>query len=75
MSSEEKISPHEIMHYDLHRKKEILTNNYLPRKKVVKILLTSGASCPDALIEGVITKLVEFFPSSKNVSDVLRDIK
>ena len=75
VSSEEKISPHEIMHYDLHRKKEILTNNYLPRKKVVKVLLTSGASCPDALIEGVITKLVEFFPSSKNVSEVLRDIE
>jgi 4-hydroxy-3-methylbut-2-enyl diphosphate reductase len=52
----------------------MLTRNYLPEKQIPRILLTSGASCPDALIEGVINKLVEFFPSSKKVSDLLKNI-
>ena len=37
----------------------MLTADYLPNKKPVKVLITSGASCPDALVEGVIKKLIE----------------
>jgi 4-hydroxy-3-methylbut-2-enyl diphosphate reductase len=61
INSEEKIlSSKEILHYNFHTKQEVLTTNFLPNKKPVKILLTSGASCPDALVEGVIAKLVSF---------------
>jgi len=63
ISSEEKIvSAREILHYNFYIKEETLTSDYLPGKKPVKILITSGASCPDALVEGVINKLVSFFP-------------
>jgi 4-hydroxy-3-methylbut-2-enyl diphosphate reductase len=76
INSDEKIlSSKQILHYDFHTKQEMATSNYLPDKENTRILLTSGASCPDALIEGVVNKLVEFFPSSKNVSDILRDIQ
>ena len=62
ISSEEKIiSEKEILHYNFHTKKEILTADFIPSNKPIKILLTSGASCPDALVEGVINKLVSFF--------------
>jgi len=62
INSEEKIiSAREILHYDLHSKQEKLTMGFLPAVNPVKILLTSGASCPDALVEGVIEKLVSFF--------------
>jgi 4-hydroxy-3-methylbut-2-enyl diphosphate reductase len=62
INNEEKIlSPHEILHYNFHTKEERLTRDFLPAKEPVKILLTSGASCPDALVEGVINKLVNFF--------------
>ena len=62
ISSEEKIfSAKEILHYNFHAKEEILTKDYLPQKEPVKILITSGASCPDALVEGVINKLVQLF--------------
>ncbi|MDP9230440.1 MAG: 4-hydroxy-3-methylbut-2-enyl diphosphate reductase [Bacteroidota bacterium] len=62
ISSEEKIlSKKEILHYNFHNKQESLTTQYLPNKTPLKILLTSGASCPDALVEGVIRKLVSFF--------------
>src|SRR5207344_618841 len=45
ISSEEKIiSSKDILHYNFHIKQELLSNNYLPEKEPVKILLTSGAS-------------------------------
>src|SRR5690606_25660901 len=50
ISSEEKIiSDKDILHYNFHTKQELLTTDFLPQNKPVKILLTSGASCPDAL--------------------------
>ncbi|MEO6490902.1 MAG: 4-hydroxy-3-methylbut-2-enyl diphosphate reductase [Ferruginibacter sp.] len=51
----------EIIHYDIHTRNELTTPNYLPRKEPVRILITSGASCPDALVEDVIRKIVSFF--------------
>ncbi len=65
-SQEEIISAEEIKHFDLHKKEEVTTLSYLPEKKPVKILITSGASCPDALVEGVINKIAGFFKSVKN---------
>lgn len=60
ISSEEKIlSSKEILHYNFHTKEEILATGFLPNKKPIKILITSGASCPDALVEGVINRLIE----------------
>lgn len=49
-----------ISHYDFHTRKELITNNYLPTKRPLTILLSSGASCPDAVVEAVITKLATF---------------
>jgi 4-hydroxy-3-methylbut-2-en-1-yl diphosphate reductase len=75
IDSEEKIlSSKQILHYNFHTKQEIATSNYLPDKEIPRILLTSGASCPDALIEGVINKLVGFFPSSKKISDLIQGV-
>jgi len=68
INSEEKIlSKSTIMHYNFHNGTELVTENYLPSSSPVRILITSGASCPDALVEGVIKKLAGFFPTSKNL--------
>jgi 4-hydroxy-3-methylbut-2-enyl diphosphate reductase len=73
ISSEEKIlSAKEILHYNFHTKEEILTADYLPNKKPVKILITSGASCPDALVEGVINKVAAFFSNTINSEDLVK---
>lgn len=65
INNEEKIiSDAEILHYNFHTKEEKTTPGFLPEKETVKILITSGASCPDALVEGVINKLAGFFPVS-----------
>ncbi len=76
INSEDKIiSPAEICHFDFHKKIETVTLNYLPARQPVKILLTSGASCPDAMVEGVISKLVSFFKAEKNMEKVLEEFK
>jgi 4-hydroxy-3-methylbut-2-enyl diphosphate reductase len=74
-SSQEIISSREIRHFNLHKKKEVTTISFLPEGKPVKILLTSGASCPDAIVEGVINRLVSFYNESKSVNEILEGIK
>ena len=63
-----------IWHYNFHNKTEIITENFLPRKTPVKILLTSGASCPDALVEGVINKLKSIFAVDKPIDELLEKL-
>jgi 4-hydroxy-3-methylbut-2-en-1-yl diphosphate reductase len=73
INSEEKIiSANTIMHYNFHTNMELISENYLPEKQPVKILVTSGASCPDALVEGVIKKLTGFYPASLSIEDVAK---
>jgi 4-hydroxy-3-methylbut-2-enyl diphosphate reductase len=72
-SEEEIISSKEIRHYKLSEKKEVTTLSYMPVKKPVRILITSGASCPDALVEGVIRKIISFFNCSKTIEDVTKE--
>lgn len=72
INNEDKIlSSQTIMHYDFHTKSELVTENYLPTKQPLSILITSGASCPDALVEGVIKKLAGFYPASKSVEEIV----
>jgi 4-hydroxy-3-methylbut-2-enyl diphosphate reductase len=72
ISDENKIVSYtEILHYDWHKKHEQLTHYYLPVHQPVKVLLTSGASCPDAIVESVIRKLVAFYPDAKPVEEII----
>lgn len=62
INNEDKIlSEKDILHYYYESRQEVLTSNFLPPHRPVTILLTSGASCPDALVEGVIRKLAGYF--------------
>lgn len=72
INDEEKIeSAREIHHFNFHTKEELLTENWLPEKETTKVLITSGASCPDALVEGVIQKLVNFYPTNRNIDQMI----
>lgn len=73
INNESKIlSGREILHYNFHAKEEILTTGWLPDKEPVKILITSGASCPDALVEGVIEKVSGLYPSALANREILQ---
>jgi 4-hydroxy-3-methylbut-2-en-1-yl diphosphate reductase len=66
-SAEKIISSIEILHCNWKTKQEYLTQNYLHSKSPVNILITSGASCPDAVVEAVIERLSGFFTSENNI--------
>lgn len=65
----------DIQHFNFKENEMIYTQNFLPKKEVVNILLTSGASCPDAIIEEVLFTLLDCFPNTKNHKDILEMIK
>lgn len=75
INDEEKIiSSSAIQHYNFHTKEELVTKDFLPKKNPVKILITSGASCPDALVEGVINKLSGFYNKDINLPELIKKI-
>jgi len=59
------LNRNEILHCNWKTKEETISKNYLPEKKPVQILITSGASCPDAIVEKVIRKLSSFLMQKK----------
>lgn len=73
-SDKEIIDEHTVKHFDYPNKKHILSNHFLPDKKPVRIILTSGASCPDSVIERVIKKIIGFYPQSLPVETVLKSL-
>jgi len=72
ISSEEKIiSSKEISHFDLKSGEEKVTKDFLAKNGSVNILLTSGASCPDAVVEAVLRKILSFFDSVRDIQEVV----
>ena len=72
IKNEEKlISTSQVLHFDNLAKEEKITSDFIPAKEKVRVLLTCGASCPDAVMEEILRKLVSFFPSAKDVEEVV----
>lgn len=61
-----------ITHYLLHEKLEKTTSLFLPAGNKLRILITSGASCPDAVVEEVIHKLLTFYPEAIAVEEIMQ---
>jgi 4-hydroxy-3-methylbut-2-enyl diphosphate reductase len=73
-SEKEIIDKNTINHFDYPNKKHLTTNNFLPNKNPIKIILTSGASCPDSIIEDVINKINSFFTNIKSTEEVIKQL-
>jgi 4-hydroxy-3-methylbut-2-enyl diphosphate reductase len=65
----------EIHHFNFHTKEKTITHDFLPTKEPVKIILTSGASCPDTLVDRVMLKLAGFFDNTRPVDEVMLAFK
>ena len=61
------LSATDILHFNFHDKQEYITRNFLPAKQPVKILISSGASCPDSLVEAVMQKLASFYGAEEQL--------
>lgn len=69
-SAEKLISKNELIHCNWKTKEISTVHNYFPEKKPVKVLITSGASCPDALVEEVIRKVAGFFNVENKIDEI-----
>ena len=58
-----------IRGYNWRTHEEYVQENFLPHKDQVRILMTSGASCPDAIVEAVISKLTELVSGAKPLTE------
>ncbi len=78
-SETEIISKEHINHFDFHNQKNLTTTNFLKKSPGLKnneeinIILTSGASCPDAVVERVLMKVISFFENVRPVEEVMND--
>lgn len=70
----ELIDRRHIRHFDPHTGTITVTADWLPAlcsEERLVVALTSGASCPDQVVEAVIRRLASFFPDSKPLDKVL----
>lgn len=70
-NAEKLISSDEVLHFDNALKQERVSTAFIPSKEKTRVLLTCGASCPDAVMEEILRKLVSFFPGAKDVDEVV----
>jgi 4-hydroxy-3-methylbut-2-enyl diphosphate reductase len=71
-SAESLVSENEIHHFNIHEGKENITTDYLNRSTPQKVILTCGASCPDAVVEDVLRRLLSLFQEEENLENSLQ---
>lgn len=72
--AEEIVSENSIFHFVYAEQKRIEATDWLPKKDKVKIVITSGASCPDPVVETVVRKVQGFFPNANYIENVLEEL-
>lgn len=75
ISSEKDINTKNIIHhFNYQTKTQLATSYFIPDKEPVKIILTSGASCPDSVLEAIIHKINGFYPECKTIEQALQSL-
>ena len=69
------ISQSSVEHYNFHKNENTMSTNFLVNKNPIKILLTSGASCPDTMVENVIARLISFYSTNKTIEDIKNEFE
>ena len=73
-SEEEILSKETIRHFNYNDKTTSETDGFLPIKEKLKVIITSGASCPDAVVDRVLQKLLSYFDNKISVEEALANI-
>lgn len=63
-----------IFHFDYPAKQRLKAQTFLPDKEPVTVIITSGASCPDSILEAVINKINSFF-KVRTKEEVLKNLQ
>lgn len=68
--SDEIVDKNAIRSFDIHKKNITENTPFIPSQEHVRIIITSGASCPDATVDSVIQKILNLMDSTKTIEDV-----
>lgn len=68
------ISKYKIQHFNKNLKAEKISENYLPENENLKIIITSGASCPDSVVESVMLKLLSFYNNKVLIEEAIQKL-
>ena len=68
---EELLSADRLRHFDLHQHEVEEVTGWMPDARPLDVLLTAGASCPDALLEAVLQRVLSFFPEHHTDDEAL----
>jgi 4-hydroxy-3-methylbut-2-enyl diphosphate reductase len=71
-NAEEILSRQRIRHFLLHKRQMTTTEGWLPDKHPLDVALTCGASCPDAIVDGVLFRVLSFFGATRSLEAVLQ---
>jgi 4-hydroxy-3-methylbut-2-enyl diphosphate reductase len=63
-----------IHSFDIHSSKVLDKDTFIPEKENVRIIISSGASCPDALIDGVLHKIISLIDPTVDTTELLNQI-
>ncbi len=69
--ADEIVSRDEIHHFSLDEREVITTRAWVPDKEIVVIVLTCGASCPDAILDEVLLRVLSLFDTTRSLEKVL----
>jgi len=72
-SEDDIISDKTICQYNWRTKQESMVDDWLPLHRPARILVTSGASCPDAMVEGVLKKIHSFYADARDFEAVIKE--
>jgi 4-hydroxy-3-methylbut-2-enyl diphosphate reductase len=73
-SKDEILSKNEINSFNIHSKQVETIDGYLQaNSETLTIILTSGASCPDSIVDGVIQRLLELSSASMSAEVALEN--
>ena len=67
------ISKNEIHHFDIHSKSIKTIRQYLPSKNKPVIAFTSGASCPDSIMDKVLHRFLEIFDIENKIEKAIEN--
>jgi len=73
-SAKEIDSKEHINYFDINIHKRVSHSDYLPKKNTIDIILTSGASCPDSVIDEVLQKIISFYPDARGIHEVVNEL-
>lgn len=65
------LSPTRIRHFDFHAQALRETDGWFPASRPVDVALTAGASCPDALLDQVVSVITSWFPDARSLDAAL----